>query len=108
MPRPEKHVFVCVQNRPAGHPRGSCAERSSPAIMEAFMAKLQANPALFGRIAVSSAGCLGPCPLGPTVLVYPEGVMYKEVTPADVDEIFEKHLVGNEPVQRLMMPPEMW
>ena len=26
MPKPEKHVFICSQARPAGHPRGSCAE----------------------------------------------------------------------------------
>jgi hypothetical protein len=27
MSRPKKHVFVCAQQRPPGHPRGSCAAK---------------------------------------------------------------------------------
>lgn len=27
MPRPAKHVFVCPQQRPPDHPRGSCAQQ---------------------------------------------------------------------------------
>jgi len=63
---------------------------------------------LFGRIAVTSTGCLGPCDLGPNLLVYPEGVMYSRVTKEDVNEIIEKHLLGNEPVERLLAPAEIW
>jgi (2Fe-2S) ferredoxin len=37
------------------------------------------------------------------VVVYPEGVFYGFVTPEDVNEIIEKHLVGNEPVERLVI-----
>ena len=29
MSRPERHVFVCTQERPPGHPRGSCGARRS-------------------------------------------------------------------------------
>jgi len=37
------------------------------------------------------------------VVVYPEGVWYGGVTPADVPEIVERHLVGGQPVERLRL-----
>jgi (2Fe-2S) ferredoxin len=37
------------------------------------------------------------------VVVYPEGVWYGKVTPADVPEIMEKHIVGGQPVERLFL-----
>jgi len=33
-------------------------------------------------------------------------VWYGHVTPADVDEIIERHILGGEPVARLLIPPE--
>ena len=75
MPKPEKHVFVCVQNRPAGHPRPSCGQKNCAEVAEEFYAQLQARQC-FEKIQVTTSGCLGPCSEGPSVLVYPEGVMY--------------------------------
>ncbi len=37
------------------------------------------------------------------MVVYPEGVWYGHVTPADVPEIVERHLVRGEPVERLRL-----
>jgi (2Fe-2S) ferredoxin len=42
------------------------------------------------------------------VLVYPEGVMYGNVTKADVSEIFDAHLLGGKPVERLLVPSDVW
>jgi len=28
MAKPEIHLFVCIQNRPLGHPKGSCMNRA--------------------------------------------------------------------------------
>jgi (2Fe-2S) ferredoxin len=63
---------------------------------------------LFTQVAVTPTGCLGPCGMGPSVLVYPEGVMYGNVTVADVNEIFEEHLLGGRPVERLIVPSDIW
>jgi (2Fe-2S) ferredoxin len=38
------------------------------------------------------------------VVVYPEAVWYGGVTPADVNEIVESHIIGNRPVERLIIP----
>lgn len=107
MPKPLKHVFVCVQRRPEGHPRGSCMSQASDEVMGEFLAEIQART-LFDKIAVTSTGCLGPCGHGPSVLVYPEGIMYGPVTKTDVKEIVEQHLLGDVPVARLLTPPGVW
>ncbi|MGB0747238.1 MAG: (2Fe-2S) ferredoxin domain-containing protein [Magnetospiraceae bacterium] len=107
MPKPEKHVFVCTQSRPPGHPRGSCSAHNCAEVFEEFLAQWQSRN-LFESVLVTSTGCMGPCSLGPSVLVYPEGVMYGGVTKADVTEIFEQHLVGDKPVDRLRVPAEVW
>ena len=63
---------------------------------------------LWGRIAVTGCGCLGTCGNGPSVLVYPEGVMYGGVTPDDVAVIIEQHLLSDKPVEKLIVPTEIW
>ena len=107
MPRPEKHVLICTQNRPQGHPRGSCAASGSAAVMNEFMNEIQ-NRNLFEKIVLTNTGCMGPCMIGPSVLVYPEGVMYGKVKPADVKSIIDQHLLGGEPVAHLVVPKEVW
>ena len=107
MPRPEKHIFICTQNRPQGHPRGSCANEGGAEIMNEFMNEIQAQN-LFEKIGLTNTGCMGPCMMGPNVLIYPEGVMYGKVTKADVKTIIEQHLLGGQPVAELMVPNEIW
>jgi len=107
MPRPEKHVFVCMQNRPEGHPRPACAQRNCTAVAEEFFFTLQQSQ-LFNKVQVTTTGCLGPCSEGPSVLVYPEGVMYGRVRKEDVATIFEEHLINGRPVERLLMSREFW
>lgn len=107
MPKPEKHIFVCTQSRPEGHPRGSCQEKGGAAIAEEFWFQLQGRN-LLGKIALTTTGCFGPCGIGPNVLVYPEGVLYSSVTREDVAAIVEQHLLGNEVVTRLQAPADIW
>lgn len=107
MPKPEKHVFVCTQSRPPGHPRPSCGQKGCAAVFEEFLQQLQQRN-LFDKVQVTATGCMGPCTEGPTVLVYPEGVMYGGLAKDDVATIFDEHLVGGEPVQKLFMASEFW
>ncbi len=100
--RYERHVFVCENRRPDGHPRGCCAGRGGVEVKEALKAELKAR-GLLARVRAHSAGCLDACERGPVMVVYPEGVWYGGVTPEDVPEIVERHLVGGEPVERLVI-----
>ncbi|MEY8689079.1 MAG: ferredoxin [Leptothrix sp. (in: b-proteobacteria)] len=107
MPHPTRHVFVCSQQRPPGHPRGSCAAKGAATVLQALWAEQQKRQA-YEQVGVTYSGCLGPCDGGPNVLVYPEGVLYQGVTPADVPELFEQHLLGGTPVDRLKAPAGVW
>ena len=107
MPKPKKHVLVCVQGRPPGHPRGSCVQKGCNAVYQGFLEAFQARN-LWAEHALTNTGCLGPCASGPSVLVYPEGVMYVGVAPEDIGAIIDEHLIGDKPVERLRAPAELW
>ena len=108
MPKPKKHVLVCVQGRPNGHPRGSCQEKSCAATWQAFSDEFTARNLWASGFALTNTGCLGPCHLGPSVLVYPEGIMYTGVKPEDVATIIDEHLMFDQPVARLLAPADVW
>ncbi len=107
MAKPKKHVLVCVQSRPPGHPRGSCGEKGCAQVYQRFMDVFQARN-LWNDFLLTNTGCLGPCAGGPTVLVYPDSTMYGGVDVADVEELVDKHLLGGEPVARLLVPAGVW
>ena len=95
-----KHVFVCTNDKEA--PKKCCGSERGMELVNAFKEGLKAK-GLDTEIRAQRAGCLDTCAKGPSVVVYPEGVFYGFVTPEDVNEIIEKHLVGNEPVERLVI-----
>jgi (2Fe-2S) ferredoxin len=105
MAKIERHFFVCENARPVGG-KPSCGARGSSTILTALQEGLGRHPELWGKIAVTPSGCLGPCFEGPTVVVYPEAVWYVGVTPGDVEEIVERHMAGGEPVTRLVREEE--
>ena len=102
-PKPyyEAHVFCCTNRRPAGHPRGCCAERDGEALRDHMKSRARDLGLKNGRI--NSAGCLDRCELGPTMVIYPEGVWYSVPTKADVDEVLETHMLKGGRVERLML-----
>lgn len=107
MPKPSRHVFVCSQQRPPNHPRGSCAANGATPLLQAFWGELQKRNA-YDKVGITYSGCLGPCDGGPNVLVFPENVLYRGVTPADVGEIFDQHLEQGVVVERLRAGTEVW
>lgn len=107
MARPSMHVFVCTQQRPAGHPRGSCAEKGCADVYNAFASALVKHN-LFSRIALTQTGCLGPCQTGANVLIYPDAVLYIQMTANDVEQVIEKHLLRGEVLLEKIAPPELW
>ncbi len=107
MAKPEKHVFVCIHSRPPDHHKGSCSDRGSQEVMSEFQRQFEQHE-LWSKMLLTKASCMGTCKFGPSVLVYPESVMYGNVTPEDVSAIIEDHLLGGIPVERLRVPDEAW
>lgn len=98
------HVFLCTNVRPDGHPRGSCSAKDSVKLRD-YM-KGQASKLGLKNVRINAAGCLDRCELGPSLVIYPEGVWYSPKNEADVDEILRTHLVEGGRVKRLMLQPE--
>jgi (2Fe-2S) ferredoxin len=97
-------VFICLNQREAGHPRGDCTSKGSPDVLARFKQRVE-ELKLKPRIRAQKSGCLDTCETGVSVVVYPEAVWYKGVTVDDVDEIVESHLVNGVPVERLRLHP---
>jgi (2Fe-2S) ferredoxin len=107
MPKPERQVLVCTNSRPAGNPKGSCAEKGSEALYEELRARVKER-GLGKRVIVNRTSCLKHCSRGITVAVQPDNVWYAAVRTADLDEIIDRHLEGGASVERLLMPDIPW
>ncbi|HYI03480.1 MAG TPA: hypothetical protein VD858_01220, partial [Reyranella sp.] len=57
-PKPyyEAHVFCCTNRRPAGHPRGCCAEKNGEALRDHMKARAKALG--LRNVRINNAGCL--------------------------------------------------
>ncbi len=99
-----KHVFCCVNVRAEGHRRGCCAAKNAVKLRAHL--KARAGQRGLDDIRINSAQCLDRCELGPTMVIYPEGVWYTYRTVEDLDEILETHLVQDGRVQRLLLHPD--
>jgi len=78
-----------------------CVSSKSPEIRMALERAIQ-ELGLGEKIEVGFTGCHGFCQQGPIVVVEPEGIFYCRVSPQDAKDIAESHLVGGEPVKRLL------
>ena len=77
-----------------------CTSSGSKKIIDEFEAQIKTN-GLEDEIKIVRTGCFGLCSLGPIVIVYPDGTFYSQVTPEDVKEIVEEHLLKGRIVERL-------
>ena len=92
------HVFVCTSGE-------TCPTQGD---VERFVTSLRGEVAKAGvasDVRINRSGCFSQCGHGPMVVVYPDDVWYGSVREADLKDIFESHLVGGKPVERLRYEP---
>jgi len=94
MPFREHYLFVCVNRRPDGHPKGSCAEKGSEDVLAKLKDALAQRGAAKHEVRACGSSCLDLCESGITVVQEPEHAAYGGVTSADVDEIAEATVRG--------------
>lgn len=102
MKRYDKHIFVCENKRPEGHPRGCCSDKGSLEIREKFKSRIK-ELGLNSTVRANASGCLDACEFGVSVVIYPEQIWYGGVTKNDIEEIIQSHILKNIPVKRLMI-----
>lgn len=95
------HIFICTNQR-SGSEKLSCGEAHGLELVAEFKQQLRGLPAEL-KTRANRSGCLGICDLGPTVVIYPEGVFYVGVKKDDVKEIVESHILNGKPVERLWL-----
>lgn len=103
MPAFKQHVFVCGNQRSCTHPRGCCDPDGNNAIRNELKAAVKARN-LGPLVRVNSAGCLDQCELGPTLVIYPQGIWYGGIESADVPRIADA--IANGTVLEDLVIPE--
>jgi len=99
--RYENHIFICVNKRLEIPQKKSCSSNGL-AIREKFVEELKKNN-LFFKVRANKSGCLGFCNNGPVVVIYPEGIWYKNVTVEDVPIIIKETIIKKKVIKRLML-----
>jgi (2Fe-2S) ferredoxin len=96
----EKHVFVCTHGP-------YCWYDGDVDTIFMELKRRVSKAGLKDSIRINRSGCLNQCGHGPMVVVYPDGVWYGGVQVEDIDELFERHLLQGDVVERLcfVAPP---
>lgn len=105
MARRKSYLFVCVNQRPDGTPKGSCAARGSVELHAELKEKLKARGLAQAEARACSCSCLDVCWDGPVIAVEPGDFFYGRVQSSDLDEIVDALEAGTR-VERLVLGPD--
>ncbi len=92
----KRHIFFC------GGPK-CCQEDLGEDVWTHLKARTRDLQAQGVNVARTRVLCLRICQQGPIALVYPEGTWYKLVDKAGCERIITEHLLGDKPVEDLLL-----
>jgi (2Fe-2S) ferredoxin len=102
MAKRKRYVFVCVNSRPDGAPKGSCAARGSVALHARLKEMLRARGLVETEVRACTSSCLDTCWAGPSICIEPDHYFYGRVKESDLEDIVNA-LERGERVERLVL-----
>ena len=87
------HLLLCAGT--------GCTANNSLALRERIEKELAAAK-IEDKVEIALSSCNGLCGMGPSMIVYPEGIYYIKLKPEDIPQVVEEHFVKGKPVERLM------
>lgn len=87
------HLMVCAGT--------GCVACGSLQLRERLAAEFEKR-GLCDEVQLVITGCNGFCAEGPIVVVYPEGIFYKKLTPEDIPFLVEEHFLKGRPVEKFL------
>lgn len=84
---------------------GSCLASGAKELSDSLKNSLQ-EAGLQNKCAVVETGCMGPCSVGPVLMILPDRVFYQGVKKEDAKEIVLQHISKGKVVERLLRADE--
>lgn len=95
-------ILICDSHRPRIHGGGCCSDKGGEGLYQQLADKL-ASRGLSEQVTLRQSGCMKNCRAGITLRVLEDDTTYGRVKSADLDDIIEQHLLGGQPVARLLV-----
>jgi (2Fe-2S) ferredoxin len=102
VPQRRRYLFVCVNRRPDGTPKGSCAARGSVELHAKLKQLIKERGLAATEVRACTSSCLDVCWAGPTIFVEPDHFGYGRVTEADLEPIVDALSSGGR-LERLVL-----
>jgi NADH-quinone oxidoreductase subunit F len=80
---------------------GACISSHSHELKKKLIEEIEKN-GLSAEINLVETGCMGPCELGPVMVVYPDGSFYIKLDEKNAVEIVQEHFLKGRPVQKFL------
>ncbi len=89
----KRQILVCFG--------GSCLASGAKEVRDALRVALDLEK-LNDQVALVETGCMGPCVMGPVVMIGDDRTFYQGVKPEDASDIVRQHICGGQRVERLL------